>query len=681
MFLFGKTKLVRSRIDEAVRIIDRMLAGDEELRIEIPYDDITAPLIRALQRLHEQRIHEKKEAEKRNQSLLEALREMGRKHAEGWIDETLPAGQFGGVQAQIAAGINELVKSHIAVKMRVVDVIGKWSHGELAETMDRLPGKKGEITRAMDSVQESLKQNVAQRAENLRIRNALDNVTTNVMVADEGNNIVYMNSTARDMFKRAEAEIRRDLPHFNADHLVGMNIDAFHKDPAHQRRLLERLNGTYRSQLRIGNYHFEIIANPIISSEGKRVGTVVEWANRTGEILAQNEINTIVESIKQGNLGSRINLDGKQGFFKALGEGLNSVTESLERIFDDFGGVLEAIAEGDLTRATTFDGYTGVYASMRDDIMKTQSKLSEVFGQIRQAADFIYNSSQEIATGNNNLSQRAEEQASSLEETASSMEELTSTVKHNADNSILANQVSISTRQLAEKGGEVVNRAVAAMNEINSSSSKIANIISTIDEIAFQTNLLALNASVEAARAGEQGRGFAVVATEVRNLAQRSAKAAKESRELIQNSVEKVHGGSSLVTESGVMLNEIVSSVKKVGDLVSDIASASKEQADGIQQVNQAVAQMDEITQQNAALAEQASAASVSMCEQAKNMVKLLAFFRTHDSYAEPPAAHHYAKVRPKPSDTARLTSPKAMAKGARPRPAPVVDDNEWEEF
>jgi len=207
------------------------------------------------------------------------------------------------------------------------------------------------------------------------------------------------------------------------------------------------------------------------------------------------------------------------------------------------------------------------------------------------------------------------------------MEELTSTVRNNADNAQQANQVATSARELAEKGGEVVGRAVMAMDQINTSSNKIAEIIGVIDEIAFQTNLLALNASVEAARAGEQGRGFAVVATEVRNLASRSADAAKEIKELIGDSVEKVHAGATLVNESGETLSDIVDGVKKVGDIVAEIAAASVEQASGIDQVNQAVTTMDEMTQQNAALAEQTSAASVSLYEKAQSMEQSIAFF------------------------------------------------------
>lgn len=301
--------------------------------------------------------------------------------------------------------------------------------------------------------------------------------------------------------------------------------------------------------------------------------------------------------------------------------------QNLEQIFKDVVRVMQNVSQGKLSDKIE-GSYHGVYADCQNAINTTIDKLQEIVVQIRDAAEIISNSSQEIASGNNNLSSRAEQQASSLEQTASSMEQLTSSVQSNSENAQQANALSNNAKELAEKGGAIVRSAVSAMQEINESSNKIADIISVIDEIAFQTNLLALNASVEAARAGTHGRGFSVVATEVRNLAQRSATAAKESKELIQNSVGKVRMGTDHVNQAGDALNEIVEGVTRVVDTVAEIASASAEQSSGINQVNQAVGQMDEITQQNAALAEQASASSVSMSEQSKKMVDLLSFFR-----------------------------------------------------
>jgi methyl-accepting chemotaxis protein len=291
--------------------------------------------------------------------------------------------------------------------------------------------------------------------------------------------------------------------------------------------------------------------------------------------------------------------------------------------------LIRLLRSPDLT-GTIATNYQGVYAECQNNINSTLTKLSEFIIQIRDAADFIDSSSQEMASGNNNLSHRAEQQAASLEQTAASMEELASTVKNNADNTQQANQVVDSACQLAHKGGEIVNSAIAAMQEINDSSNKIAEIITVIDEIAFQTNLLALNASVEAARAGEHGRGFSVVATEVRNLAQRSATAAQQSKDLIQNSLQKVRAGTDFVNETGCALTEIVNSVSQVGAIVSQIAHASSEQTAGIDQINQAIAQMDDITQQNAALAEQTAAGSIAMSEQSTNMTGLLNFFNVN---------------------------------------------------
>ena len=339
------------------------------------------------------------------------------------------------------------------------------------------------------------------------------------------------------------------------------------------------------------------------------------------------EVAQIIQAARQGDLDQRIDMQGKVGFFRGISEGINQLLNLIAGAFEDIARVMNALSQGDLSQQITQD-YAGMFGRVKTDVNATIQRLQETVGLIRESTDVIANTASEIVTGNNNLSERTEQQASSLQETASSMEELTSTVRNNADNAQQANRMAGETRKLAENSRIVVQDAVQAMGAINGSSAKIAEIIGVIDEIAFQTNLLALNASVEAARAGEQGRGFAVVATEVRNLAQRSATAAKQIKTLIQDSVHKVHLGSQQVVESGNTLEEIVGSVKQVGDIVAEIAAASVEQSSGIEQVNQAVMQMDKMTQQNAALAEQASAASVSMREQAEEMGRRMGFFQ-----------------------------------------------------
>ena len=310
-----------------------------------------------------------------------------------------------------------------------------------------------------------------------------------------------------------------------------------------------------------------------------------------------------------------------------------------------------AIAEGDLTvdiRTASHDSSSLLFA------MKTmRDKLVGIVSQVRSGTDTINTASGEIAQGNLDLSSRTEEQASSLEETASSMEQLTSAVRQNADNARQANVLAGAASDVAGKGGAAVGQVVQTMESINASSRKIVDIISVIDGIAFQTNILALNAAVEAARAGEEGRGFAVVASEVRSLAQRSASAAKEIKTLIGDSVDQVEAGAKLVHDAGKTMDEVVASVRQVADIMQEITAASAEQSAGIEQVNQAVLQMDQVTQQNAALVEEAAAAAESLQGQAQTLTELVGVFRLHaqaEHMAVPPASNVTPLRRPSPS-------------------------------
>jgi methyl-accepting chemotaxis protein len=333
------------------------------------------------------------------------------------------------------------------------------------------------------------------------------------------------------------------------------------------------------------------------------------------------------------------------------------------------------IADGDL--GNDDGGKVFAAGSLLAELARMRDKLTGIVGEVQHGSQAVSSAAQQIAKGNDDLSQRTQEQASSLEETAASMEEMTSTVKQNAENASFANQLARGAREQAERGGEVAAQAVVAMDEINASSRRIADIVGLIDEIAFQTNLLSLNAAVEAARAGEQGRGFAVVASEVRSLSQRSAAAAKEIKGLINESVQRVQAGSALVDQSGAALTGIVDSVKKVTDIVAEIAAASQEQSAGIDQVNRAVMQMDEVTQQNAALVEEAAAAARAMQEQAQELQRQVKFFRLDD--ATPVEAAPVTAT----ADPARVVElpRREVVRAAEPAPRRAATAGAWTEF
>jgi methyl-accepting chemotaxis protein len=355
------------------------------------------------------------------------------------------------------------------------------------------------------------------------------------------------------------------------------------------------------------------------------------------------------------------------------------ITRSITGPLSGAVAVAKRVAGGELTSQVTVEGKDET-SELLQALREMNDSLVRTVSEVRSSTETITVASHEIASGNADLSSRTESQASSLEETASSMEELTSTVKQNADNARQANQLAVSASSVAEKGGAVVSQVVETMGSIKASSSKVVDIIGVIDGIAFQTNILALNAAVEAARAGEQGRGFAVVASEVRSLAQRSAAAAKEIKELIGDSVDKVDAGSRLVDEAGQTMGLIVTSIKQVADIMGEITAATQEQSNGIEEINQAITQMDEMTQQNAALVEEAAAAAESMQDQAQKLAAAVAIFKlAGDAYVQRAAA---PQIAPKPV-TRTAVVPRAPAPKAPPKKLVTASsqDGEWEEF
>ena len=481
-----------------------------------------------------------------------------------------------------------------------------------------------------------------------------------MMVADEGCNIVYMNHTLGEMLKAAEADLRKVLPNFDASKLLGASMDVFHKNPSHQRRLIESLTGTYETEIKVGVRQFQLIASVAKDDKGRRLGTVVEWKDITAERAIEDEINSMVKAAIAGDLTQQLAVEGKNGFMLNLTTAMNKLCES--------------------------------FASF----------IREMKGAARE----VSNASSEISTSTTDLSQRTEEQAASLEETSASMEQISATVRKNAENAREANQAAINTREVAGRGGEVVEKAVEAMTLIDESSRKVSDIIGVIDEIARQTNLLALNAAVEAARAGDAGRGFAVVASEVRSLAQRSSQAAKDIKDLITNSNSQVQEGVALVSKAGTALTEIMESIKNVAEIVSEITNASAEQATGIEQIDKALNQMDEVTQQNSALVEENAATAKTLDQQAQNMNERVAFFRVDAGAAmaagsATPESHQVSAAASRPVVVASrqaaasvkataMSSPKQPAAAANGGPvgrmraslaAAVKEDSGWKDF
>ncbi|QRM18724.1 PAS domain S-box protein [Dechloromonas sp. TW-R-39-2] len=532
----------------------------------------------------------------------------------------------------------------------------------------------GKVMQGLESMQNRMGFEVSearrQADEMTRIKIGLDNVATNVRIADNEGTVLYINHALHKTFSADAAAFRKMDPTFDPEKLIGYDVCRLYADPHAARQRLRNLSSSAQTQMVLGSRTYRVTTTPVISDAGERLGSVGEWLDITDQLNAETKLTEVIQQAADGNFSVRLDLASKEAFFTQVEALINKLLSNGESALNELSSVLSSIAAGDLTRQIASD-YHGVFGELKTDTNTTVSRLKEIVGQIKEAGDAINLASQEIASGNNDLSRRTEEQASSLEETASSMEELNTTVRQNADSANQAHRLASNANQIASQSGEMVGRVVATMSDIQKSSHKIADIIGVIDSIAFQTNILALNAAVEAARAGEQGRGFAVVATEVRNLAQRSGQAAKEIRGLISESVTKVDGGVSLVRETGETMNSMVISFQQVADLVTNIAEASKEQSTGIDQVTNAVSQMDEATQQNAALVEQAAAAAEALEEQAGVLADTLGRFKLSaaDGKPSPKLAH----VQRAPVAAPRRPTVRAL-------PAALQED-EWAEF
>jgi len=611
---------------DAARVANDIANGDLNSEIALSSGDSTS--LMASMRTMQQTL----------KSVIEEQTSMSAQNKVGNIGASINAGKFRGSYKTMAENVNEMASNQADVMRKVTACIAEFSKGNFDAPLERFPGQRAFINEGVEQLRGNIKsfitemQQMSQQHDLGEIDVRIDTSKFSGAYAEMAQGVNTMVG-AHVQEKEEVTQLMRSL----GDGDFAVQIKQYPGKKAEINKNLDRLKGKLRgivdSVAWVTNEHAQGNIDMSLHAHLFK-GGFAEVATAVNNIVAgQLELTekalACVKEFGEGNFDAPLEkFPGKKAF---VNEAIEQVRSNLKALNEDAQMLADAARDGRVSVRADASRHHGDYRKIVDGMNETLEMIVQPIATVKQSAEAINTAAKEIAQGNADLSRRTEDQAASLEKTASSMDQLSSTVKQNADNAKQANQLAIAASGVAVKGGAAVSEVVHTMADINASAKKIEDIISVIDGIAFQTNILALNAAVEAARAGEQGRGFAVVAGEVRNLAQRSAGAAKEIKELINDSVTKTAEGTQQVEAAGQTMQEIVSSVKRVSDIIGEIAAASVEQSAGIAQINEAVMKMDDVTQQNTALVEEAAAAAESMMEQAEELMNVVSVFSIDD--------------------------------------------------
>jgi methyl-accepting chemotaxis protein len=577
----------------------------------------------------------------RRQGLLVAMPLRFGKASEETVGALVVLWSKAAIAETIAADARFAALSAAGFVLLAAAALAWWLDGALGRPLRALEGAVGRLMRGepadlpglerrdeLGALARALRRIHAAGETAARTRRAIDCSGALLMIADDDARIEYISPALRRLFADNAAEIRRTLPRFDAASIEGSTIDMFHAQPGRQQALIDGMSDAHLAAIRLGDLRMGLSVNPVTAEDGRRLGTVVEWRDKTADLKVLEEIDAVAAAAASGDFGRRVEAGDAAPDLRRVAEQVNRISDVVGEFLADIETPVAALAEGNLT-ARSRGGHEGRFAEVAARLDGAIDRISAFASDILAAERGMRDSIAEVSGGAGDLSSRTEAQASALEETSATVEEISATISANADSAGAARGMAAEARRQAETGRAVVDDAVTSMKEIEESSGRIGDITQVIDSIAFQTNLLALNAAVEAARAGDAGKGFAVVASEVRTLAQRSSAAARDIKELIAASAGKVADGVRHVHASGEALGGLETAIARMSETIDDIARASAEQATGMQEITAAVSHMDETTQRNAALAEASARAAETLRHQSDQLADLVAFFRT----------------------------------------------------